>query len=98
MNTLRVSVDCHVGKKLIRNRSEKEAKKMKCYKRLIQKYLLQVSSLFGAFFSKLLAETCHSILHSFIWRRYVKLVFLEWPRIMQQNIYPASRVSFDLPR
>ena len=49
--------DCHTTKLKIANRPVEEAKKMKCYKRLIHKQFVQVSGLFCPHFSELFAET-----------------------------------------
>ena len=47
---IKLSIDrfhCHATKKQIRTRPMEEAKKMKCYKRLIYKQFVQVSGLCG---------------------------------------------------
>ena len=52
-----------------------EAKKMKCYRRLLYKQFVQVSGLCGPTVSELFAETFHALLQSFVWRRQIGVPF-----------------------
>ena len=59
---------CHATKKLIGNRPVEGAKKMKCYKRLIYKLLVQVSSLCGLqFLSYLQKRFTHPCMETTYW-------------------------------
>ena len=54
------SLHCHATKNEIGNRAVEEAKKIKCYKRLIYKQFVQVSDLLWPTVSELFAETFHT--------------------------------------
>ena len=51
-----------------------EAKKMKCYRRLLYKQFVQVSGLCGPTVSELFAETFHAPF-KFVWRRHIGAQF-----------------------
>ena len=69
VNTLRVSVDCHVVKKI----NPKPFKERSQENEMLQKTNTKISApslkSVWCIVTKLFAETCHLILKSFIWRR-----------------------------
>ena len=82
---------CHATKKQIGNRPVEEAKKMKCYKRLIFKPFVQVSGLCGpkflSYLSKRLTHPCRALYgDAILVHRFGATI---WPPEINKNIWSS---------
>ena len=82
---------CHATKKYIRNRTVEEAKKMKCFKRLIYKQFFQVSGLCGLQFPSYLPKRFTHLCRAFYGDAILVYRFGApiWPPEINKNIWSS---------